>query len=112
MNNKEEINPYILDDDTRRKINHSHFTLGEGKVRELQDRHHSRIENVKKLAESLGVEYSPVLPDVDSVMKKAEIMKTYNKHKELYDTVMSQVLSVCSAQEVIEFIDDKLNSPK
>lgn len=105
------INAYILDDDTRYKVNMSHFTLGERNIREMQERHAARLLKVKELAESLGVEYTPALPEPDSVIKRKELVQKYHENREVYDEILGQVLSVCTPQEVIEFIDKQLNKP-
>ncbi|QOI71129.1 hypothetical protein pEaSNUABM12_00191 [Erwinia phage pEa_SNUABM_12] len=107
-----EINPYILDEDTRYKVNMTHFTLGEGGLRNMQQRHHDRLAKVKELAESLGVEYTPCLPSPEDIIKKTEMIKVYHENKELYDSVLEQVLSICTAEEVLDFLEKQINSPK
>ncbi|SOK58999.1 hypothetical protein [Yersinia phage fHe-Yen9-03] len=107
-----EINPYILDEDTRYKVNMTHFTLGEGGLRNMQQRHHDRLAKVKELAESLGVEYNPSLPSPDDIIKRVEMMQVYHENKELYDSIISKVLTVCSHEEVLEFLEKQINSPK
>jgi hypothetical protein len=105
------INAYILDEDTRYKVNMSHFTLGERKIRELQDRHAARLQKVQELAESLGVEYTPSLPAPATVIRNKELVLKYLERSEEYDEILDKVLSVCTPQEVIEFIDKQLNQP-
>lgn len=105
------INAYILDEDTRYKVNMSHFTLGERNIREMQDRHAARLQKVKELAESLGVEYTPALPEPEEVIKRKELVQKYQEHSEDYDAILKQVLSVCTPEDVIEFIDKQLNQP-
>lgn len=107
-----DINPYILDEDTHYKVNKSHFTLGERNIRDMQQRHQDRLDKVKRLAKELGVEYTPTLPTPDEVMHHMQLVKNYQENKELYDSVLGQVLSVCTPEEVVEFINAKLNSPK
>jgi hypothetical protein len=105
------INAYILDEDTRYKVNMSHFTLGERNIREMQERHAARLQKVKELAESLGVEYTPTLPTPDAVLKHKELVKNYRENREVYDEVLGKVLSVCTPKDVIEFIDKHLDQP-
>ena len=105
------INAYILDEDTRYKVNMSHFTLGERNIREMQERHAERLRKVKELAESLGVEYIPTLPEPEAVLKRKALVQKYHENRDEYDAILGQVLSVCTPQEVIEFIDKQLNQP-
>lgn len=107
-----EINPYILDEDTRYKVNMTHFVLGEGELRNMQQRHYERLEKVKVLAESLGVTYTPCLPLADDIIKKTEMIKVYHENKELYDSVLEQVLSICTPEEVLEFLEKQIDNPK
>lgn len=105
------INAYILNEDTRYKVNMSHFTLGESNIRDMQDRHAARLQKVKELAESLGVDYTPSLPEPETVIKHKELVQKYQEHSEDYNDILKQVLSVCTPEEVIEFIDNQLNHP-
>ena len=107
-----DINAYILDEETHFKVNMSHFTLGERKVREMHDRHAARMQRVKDLAESLGVEYEPSLPTADSVLERTELIRKYHERKEFYDEILDKVLSVCTHEEVLQFISEQLNNPK
>jgi len=105
------INAYILDEETRYKVNMSHFTLGERNIRELHDRHHARLQKVKELAESLGVEYTPTEPDSAAILRKKELVKKYHENRELYDNVINNVLEVCTPTEAIEFITKHIQQP-
>lgn len=107
-----DINAYILDEDTHYKVNKSHFTLGERNIRDMQQRHQDRLKKVQELAEQLGVDYKPCLPSSDEVIKHTELVQKYYQNKELYDSVLGEVLSVCTPEEVTKYIDEQLISPK
>jgi hypothetical protein len=107
-----EINAYILDEETHFKVNKSHFTLGERKLREMHDRNAARLQKVKDLAASLGVEYTPCLPTAESIIERTELIQKYHENKEFYDNILGQVLSVCTPEEVLQFISEHLNDPK
>ncbi|EBS4516790.1 hypothetical protein DQT32_05180 [Salmonella enterica subsp. enterica serovar Braenderup] len=107
-----EINPYILDEDTRYKVNKSHFTLGDRHLREMQERHHARLDKVKKLAEQLGVEYTPCEPEVQEVIKRTETMQEYYRNKEKYDSMVNELLEISSPDVVLECIRELISNPK
>lgn len=107
-----DINAYILDEDTHYKVNKSHFTLGERNIRDMQQRHQDRLRKVKELAEQLGVQYEPCLPAPEEVINKTELVQKYYQNKELYDSVLGEVLTVCTPEDVMKFIDEQLNCPK
>lgn len=107
-----DINAYILDEDTHYKVNKSHFTLGERNIRDMHQRHQERLKKVQDLAKQLGVEYEPCLPSAAEVINHTELVQKYYQNKELYDSVLGEVLSVCTPEEVLKFIDEQLNSPK
>lgn len=107
-----EINPYILDEDTRYKVNKSHFTLGDRHLRDMQERHHARLDKVKKLAEQLGVDYIPCEPEVQQVLKRTETMQEYYKNKEKYDSMVSELLEISSPEIILECIKELISNPK
>ena len=104
-----EINSYLLNEETRRKINHSHFELGEGKVRELHNRHKERLKRVEELAKELGVEYNPVLESAEEIIKQKELIQKYYEDKEKYDSVLNPLLEILDPEIVLKFIEKQLN---
>lgn len=107
-----DINAYILDEDTHYKVNKSHFTLGERNIRDMQQRHQDRLKKVKELAEQLGVPYEPCLPSADEVIHRSELVQKYYQNKELYDSVLGKILTICTPEDVVKYIDEQLNCPK
>lgn len=107
-----DINPYILDEDTRYKLNKTHYVLGENRYRDLQNRHHDRLARVQKLAEELGVEITPVkLPSPADVINHLELVNEYRKNKEVYDEAFRKVYEVCTEEQLLAFLEQQV-SPK
>lgn len=65
----------------------------------------------RKLADELGVEFK----EVDAVKidtdtrERIRIMEEYEKNKEVYDKLIADALTVCTPEEIREFINSKLN---
>lgn len=103
-NDSDNVNPFILDEKTRYSVKVQNFKLGEGKYRDLQDRHHERMERVKRIAKQLNVNYNPVLEDPDNIIKRTELITKYYNNKEQYDSVMQKILSVYTPEEVLDIL--------
>lgn len=99
-----DINPYMMDEDTRRKLNTTHYVLGEGKYRELQERKHQRDLKRKQLAESLGVTVQYELTPKEEVLSDKERKEIYAKNKEEIDYLVSEALKYNSVTELTDFI--------
>lgn len=65
----------------------------------------------RKLADELGVEFK----EVDAVRidtetrERIRIMEEYEKNKEHYDKLIAEALTVCTHEEILAFIKEKLN---
>ena len=100
-----DINPYVLDEETRYMLKTSHYVLGETKYRELQERAHQRKLKREQMAKSLGVDIAEKLTDKEAVFKKVDCTFKYLENREEYDQVINQALQSMSAQQLHDFLE-------
>ena len=67
------FNPYILDDDTHHKLNHTHYAVDNFAHRRRLNRWKEQELKRQKVAQRFGITYSPILTPA------SEILST-NKH--------------------------------
>jgi hypothetical protein len=99
-----DINPYMMDEDTRRKLNTTHYVLGEGKYREMQERKHQRDLKRQELANKLGVEVEYKLTSKEDVMLEKSRKQIYSENKTEIDELINEALKYNSVMELTEFV--------
>lgn len=113
-----DINPFILDDETNRKLNTSHYVLGDDVVRNLQKRHQERLRQVQELADKLGVKIVKREVDKEKIIRDNETYTHYYLNRDLYDSFINESLELQrsvglkpSYEVLLRFLEN-YNSPK
>lgn len=78
----DEINPYMCDDDTVRKMNTTHFDIGNSKQRKDAIRRNEHFKNLADDAAKYGVEFK--MPDRAAILRRLEGFDRHKKNLEQY----------------------------
>lgn len=104
----DDLNPYILDESTRKKLNSTHFVLGEERYRELQNKHHLRLKHLEEVAKKFNVELKEPV-DIDIIMQETERTLEYFRRKAEYDAIINKALEVLTIEEVYNTLKNHCN---
>lgn len=105
----DDINPYIHDDETHYKLNHSHYVLGQNDLRALQNNAKKRREETRKMIDELGVSSMIKKRNRDEIIKDVQVKISYLENKTAIDEIFKDVLKVCTIEEVIEYLQKYIN---
>ena len=96
------INPYLFDDDTHYKLNHSHYVLGQNDLRELQNKAKERRKAREKMIDELGVR-DLIKPSTNNKQEQVKINLYYLEHKEAIDQAFDEALKVLTKEELVQY---------
>lgn len=103
----DDLNPYILDDSVRKKLNTTHYVLGEERYRDLQNRHKARLDRLNEIANKFNVKLENTV-DIDDVIHETELSIEYFKNKEKYDNLVNDMLKHMTPEQLYNGLEKYL----
>lgn len=105
-----EVNPYILDDETRYKLKVTHYTLDGTEYRKIQEKAHERKLNLQKMIKELDVDVKIQLTSVEDILKSTEFKLQYFQKKDVIDKAFKTALTTCTMQDIVNYLTDYINN--